>query len=156
MRIDVSLLKDDEIVVIEKEYRPDILELEFDDLEYVEPLKLKGEAKKVKELLLVSGVLTSKVQRTCARCLAKIPQKIDENIELSYDVKGKKFIDITPEIRDALLLGHPMKFICKENCKGLCPKCGVNLNEKSCGCEFEQKEHGLSKLKEWYTRKKGE
>ena len=43
-------------------------------------------------------------------------------------------IDLTDAIRDALTLELPLRVLCKEDCKGLCPKCGVNLNTGSCSC----------------------
>jgi len=46
-----------------------------------------------------------------------------------------KMIDLDPIIREQVLLALPMDVVCKDDCKGLCPMCGQNLNEKQCGCE---------------------
>ncbi|MCK4236882.1 MAG: DUF177 domain-containing protein, partial [Candidatus Krumholzibacteria bacterium] len=44
--------------------------------------------------------------------------------------------DIFPRVREAVILELPMKFLCSENCKGLCSRCGANLNEGDCGCNL--------------------
>lgn len=44
-------------------------------------------------------------------------------------------VDLTPAVRDYLLLEVPMKKLCREGCKGICPGCGINLNQNSCRCE---------------------
>lgn len=49
---------------------------------------------------------------------------------------GKK-IDLDPILREQVLLALPMNLVCRETCRGLCPVCGENLNEKQCQCERE-------------------
>ena len=53
---------------------------------------------------------------------------------LLYISNDKDSIDISKFVREALLLSIPQKPVCKEDCKGLCPVCGTNLNEGKCGC----------------------
>ncbi len=48
-----------------------------------------------------------------------------------------KTIDLDPIIREQVLLALPMNLLCRETCRGLCPTCGQNLNEKQCDCERE-------------------
>lgn len=43
-------------------------------------------------------------------------------------------IDISPQLREAILLYHPVKMLCSEDCKGICSKCGVDLNHDTCKC----------------------
>lgn len=52
----------------------------------------------------------------------------------SYTV-GLESIDITTEVRDALMLSVPFKILCREDCKGICSRCGADLNTESCSCE---------------------
>ncbi len=47
---------------------------------------------------------------------------------------GQDELDITTEVRDALLLSVPLKLLCAEDCKGLCPGCRANLNREACRC----------------------
>ena len=57
-----------------------------------------------------------------------------QSINLTYLNLDSDKINIDNDVRDYALLSIPMKKLCKEDCKGLCPKCGKNLNEGSCNC----------------------
>ena len=54
--------------------------------------------------------------------------------EVHFIAPDAKELDITSDIRDTLLLAIPSKLLCKEDCRGLCAGCGVNLNEEACRC----------------------
>ncbi len=63
----------------------------------------------------------------------------DENdINLKFLTVDQDKIDLSEEIREYMLLAVPMKNLCNEDCKGLCTKCGINLNESTCGCPQEK------------------
>ena len=64
-------------------------------------------------------------------------EQIDDLEEFVYD---KSVIDISDILRERLLLNLPMAVLCKEDCKGLCPKCGKNLNFGKCDCVFDEEE----------------
>ncbi len=57
-------------------------------------------------------------------------------------------LDTVSLLRDDILLELPSKFLCKESCKGLCPKCGKNLNEGECSCEKREIDPRLAVLKQ--------
>ena len=57
----------------------------------------------------------------------------DPNDPDQYAFEGYT-VDLSEAVKDALVLQLPMRFLCKEDCRGLCPKCGVNLNTGSCSC----------------------
>jgi uncharacterized protein len=59
-----------------------------------------------------------------------------------------KTIDLDPIVREQVLLALPMDVVCKDDCKGLCPMCGQNLNEKQCGCESKYVDPRLAVLKD--------
>lgn len=69
----------------------------------------------------------------------------DENVVLIYP--NTKEIDLKYGIRDSLLLSKPIKVVCSEECKGLCPTCGVNLNEEMCQCMHESIDSRWQELK---------
>ncbi len=63
---------------------------------------------------------------------------------------GTNIIGIAEDVREFLLLAVPQKILCSEECKGLCPKCGANWNEKACDCnddEIDDRWSALKKLK---------
>jgi uncharacterized protein len=63
------------------------------------------------------------------------------------EVFDGKVIDLEPIVREQLLLALPMNAVCREDCSGLCPNCGQNLNEKQCGCDTKFVDPRLAVLK---------
>jgi uncharacterized protein len=74
----------------------------------------------------------------------------DENEQIRY-YEGDN-IDLAPHVREEMVLAAPSKLYCTDDCKGLCPHCGVNLNNTTCECteEVEQNNSGLNALKDLY------
>lgn len=48
------------------------------------------------------------------------------------------FIDLSTGIREAIILSQPINYLCKDDCLGLCPVCGINLNVKTCNCKSDK------------------
>lgn len=90
----------------------------------------------------LNGKVWTMVQSKCGRCLKEVQEKVEAELKLFFDeIKGIEDLDVTEELREELILEIPMNFICSEDCLGLCPSCGINLNEKKCSCnQVEQKE----------------
>ncbi|MCP3144809.1 YceD family protein [Pyxidicoccus xibeiensis] len=63
------------------------------------------------------------------------------------EVFDGKTIDLDPIVREQLLLAMPMNAVCREDCKGLCPQCGINWNEAKCSCETKPVDPRLAALK---------
>jgi uncharacterized protein len=58
-----------------------------------------------------------------------------EPAQAEEDTYAGKTVDLDPLVREQILLGLPSYPVCDESCKGLCPSCGANLNERECGCD---------------------
>jgi uncharacterized protein len=59
----------------------------------------------------------------------------DSSFLRAYEISGDtEFVDLTEDIREAVLLAIPSFPVCSTSCKGLCPQCGANLNEGPCAC----------------------
>ena len=86
--------------------------------------------------LLVRGVLEVDVRGRCTRCGEGTTQTIrDGAFACSYPLSAaNELIDLTADIREAILLALPMNFMCLEACRGLCFQCGANLNKAPCAC----------------------
>ena len=75
------------------------------------------------------------MQASCSRCLADFKIDYKKDIDLNYPVNNlEPTIDLDPDIREEIILDYPLKPLCRPNCKGLCLKCGKNLNEGGCTC----------------------
>ncbi len=107
----------------------------------------------------VEGNVSVSVHQTCSRCLCTYDQEVlsrftiffrkattlmeDENeVELDeQDLISASFtgdeIDLLPEIGEQVALAVPLKPLCSESCKGLCPVCGIDLNTETCTCSRE-------------------
>lgn len=101
---------------------------------------------------LVTGTVNAETKTACARCLDPVDLSIDaevesyflipdkeidftEDEEVEYDhLVGRNKIDLTELCTAALALAFPYIPLCSENCKGLCPECGTNLNHETCDC----------------------
>lgn len=79
------------------------------------------------------GKVSGQWRLECSRCLAWSPSLYSVNLEGTVKAEGG-VVDLTEEVRQALLLAVPMQSYCKPDCKGLCPACRGNRNEKDCGC----------------------
>lgn len=70
--------------------------------------------------------------------LLRVIEDAEEEINITYLSPNTDKIDIAKEVRDYAILSIPMKRLCKEDCKGLCSKCGTNLNEDQCECKDDE------------------
>ena len=134
MKLRLAEYKEGVEVPVKQEYNPRELDLEFVDLKYSEPLVLHGTVEKGTEALVFRGRLRSKIEHICGRCLKSIKSGVDLPFDLYYEVNGQELIEPIDDLREVLILDHPISFVCQENCKGLCPSCGANLNEARCQC----------------------
>ena len=93
--------------------------------------------------------LTSKSKYTCDRCLKEFESDFDLNQEQIYKTASATEIidddtiilpldvielDLDKLLNDTVVINHPIKMVCKDDCKGLCIKCGTDLNETECQC----------------------
>ena len=90
--------------------------------------------------LLVTGSAFVELETECVTCLDRIKVKVgDPKICVHIEKVPEEEVDMTPEIREDILLAMPSRFKCSENCKGLCSGCGVNLNTEKCRCSAKKK-----------------
>ena len=86
--------------------------------------------------ILVQGRVNGKREVQCARCLKMATQDFEEEFLETYSNK-QEIIDIMYVVRQTLALSEEIRFLCKPDCKGLCPMCGQDLNVAPCHCEPE-------------------
>jgi len=86
--------------------------------------------------LLVQGRVSQKTACLCSRCAGRFELEAEERAFVAlYPLEtGAEFIDLTPEMREAIILALPGYPVCRSSCRGLCPVCGRNLNSGSCTC----------------------
>jgi uncharacterized protein len=130
------------------------------DCVFHSPLKFKVRAIRIKEMVKIEGRLETKIRLTCSRCLEPFESPLVKNfvltyvqqqpetaeinggegIELSADEAGLMIftgreIDLKEALQEQVVMSIPMRPLCADSCKGLCSRCGANLNDGDCGCQ---------------------
>ncbi len=143
----------------EQRYQPQALQAELaggaDMFTLAAPVDLSFEIDKDKADFRLAGRVQTTVELSCSRCLERFTWPIDALFDLTYrpltagagaaerEIEEEDFstafyendeIDLGELIRERLYLSVPMKPLCHDACKGLCPQCGVNRNREACGC----------------------
>jgi uncharacterized protein len=117
--------------------------------------------------VFMSGEITVATTASCARCAEEFagtegrpfryvlaPLSIGDGAdpdlrgeELEYSLYDGEEIDLTPLIREQVFLALTERPLCREDCRGLCPRCGANLNQSRCGCSVESFDPRLAVLR---------
>ncbi len=153
LKIKLESLKHEKLMQINETLDWKGIELEGVFYPYDEPVKVHLKAEFLQSRIRISGSVKTVVVHPCDRCLAPVYLKIDGKIDALYLPRKKRpshfeksveltsldntfdydpyeeFIDVEDRIVEAILVEIPIKVLCKEDCKGLCPYCGTNLNE---------------------------
>ncbi len=115
------------------------------------PLSVDLRARSVGDGVLVRGTLRTSVESACRRCLTPVTVVVDASVDLLFEpvvgeeaeeVAGEVYplpsrgteLDLSGPIREELVLHVPTYVLCEEDCRGLCPTCGADLNQAPCDC----------------------
>jgi uncharacterized protein len=140
MKIRVSQISP-EGMALEEQVPCSELDLETEVIKFRTPLVIQARIFRITNAVTVELALKLSGVATCGRCLAEFEADFDKDLRLNYGVqKSDEVIDLSPDIREEIILGYPMKLLCSPRCKGLCPACGKNLNEGPCSCKAKQKQ----------------
>ena len=131
MKVKVSEIPEEGLTVTEA-FDPVKLKLETPDLKFTGPVGVTAAFQKQQETVWVDVGVTGEMEQVCARCLEHFGQSYGGRFMLDYEVEDKQMLDITDDVRQEILLSYPVRTLCREDCRGLCPQCGTNLNERSC------------------------
>ncbi|NHM14560.1 YceD family protein [Xiamenia xianingshaonis] len=126
--------------------------------EFKEPLAWTAVLTNTGDAILVTGTVEGEASTACARCLSPVALPVTGDIEGYYLLGGEdeapedldedefevlpadKVIDLESLIRAALLVEMPLVPLCRDDCAGLCPRCGHDLNDGPCDCKPEPPE----------------
>jgi uncharacterized protein len=138
-------------------YRPEEVEVEEEGAQLIADAAVEGSATRKGEQVRLRGTIRTEVELLCDRCAAPqnaplavefdtsfIPQEVEavkpENVELqAEDLILSAYVgdtvDLDELVREQILLALPSRHLCREDCKGLCQRCGADLNRNQCSCE---------------------
>lgn len=146
---------------IDRQEPPEAFDATAEDFRVVAPVVLGADARKDKEKVRLIGRVTSELEVSCSRCLESYRIPVDSTFDLLFmplveqqapggeddrqlrdedtttSVYENDTIDLGQVVREQFYLALPMKPLCREDCQGLCPVCGINRNTETCSCESE-------------------
>lgn len=163
MRIDLRKLISGEIKKMPIEYsfpideapEPDqgleTIDTRIDGVAFESPVRVKGEIVNMGGYMRLTAVAAIDYNAECARCLLPLERSFEVSVERTivsqgtlentpddeadeYLVMSENAVDPDQLFIEELMMEFPTRELCDENCKGLCPKCGKNLNDGDCGC----------------------
>jgi uncharacterized protein len=154
----------------------DVFDTQDDEYRVVAPVELSLDIEKARgEAFQVSGRVRTRLELSCSRCLEAFEVPVDTDFELRYVPQTENagesereiaeddlttayyregMLDIGDLLREQLQLALPMKPLCREACRGLCPECGTNLNRATCDCVPKWEGARLAPLKGLLNREK--
>lgn len=154
-----------------KSYHYDINEacVKSEDFRCIKPVVGSVDFTNTGRLIVVRGHFNTEVELDCSRCLEKVPMPVevkveeqlpiknfavepveDEDIDEEEEVAGffeNNIFDLSEYLRQAIVVQMPIKALCSDVCKGLCPTCGANLNDAPCNCPVVIEDSPFAALK---------
>lgn len=129
------------------------------ECDFTDPIRSRLRAARIGDMVEVEGDIRTTVRLSCGRCLAEFVSPLETAFTLTYaqqepaageqsepgphemDVTGEGLIyfqgadiDLTEGVQEQVVLSLPLRALCSESCKGLCARCGADLNQAACNC----------------------
>ena len=152
----------------EQVYAPEQLGTSDDAFRVAAPVALAFDIHKDKDQFRLVGSVRTTLELPCSRCLEPYTWPVDSSFDLRYQPHARntgegereieeddlttafyenETIDLGQLMREQLYLALPMKPLCRDECKGLCPTCGTNWNKGTCDCTNQWEDPRLAALK---------
>jgi uncharacterized protein len=129
-----------------------------------QPVLVSASVEKTANQVFLTASVEAQCTFTCDRCLTEFGRVLEPRYRMIYvfeEAEAGRFdpsevqfvspalsvVDITEDVRQTLLLSVPLKLLCSETCRGLCPRCGTNWNVSSCSCHDERTDQRWEALK---------
>lgn len=133
------------------------------DANFDSPVDVRVRLEKLARQIIVRAEIATSASYPCDRCLADFRQAIAARYAMVYvedRAEAGRFppeevrvvrpdvtvIDLSDDVREMVLLSVPLKLLCREDCRGLCSRCGADLNRGPCGCAKEEADSPLQRL----------
>lgn len=147
--------------------------VEDPDLEFAEPIRGRLTFENSGDLLNIQGHAETALAIPCSRCLAEVRLPVELEVSEHFPIdevlhpdrkpdpdsdpdtlvssvvyidQGRPILDLDELLRQLIVTEVPIRTLCSDACAGLCPRCGVNRNERPCACAEETSHHPLAAL----------
>jgi uncharacterized protein len=150
-------------------YNPDELNPVDERVKLTAPATVNGKIRLAGNEVFVNGHVDTRAQVECDRCLKLIELPVNADFELEY-ITGSEYetsavaelteaemsvavfdgeaLDVDEIVKEQILLAVPTRMLCREDCKGICPQCGVDRNTGECNCETKEIDPRWAALKD--------
>ena len=135
MKILIKNLENDKPVSFSEKIDPEEFDLDIGVMHFPDALVLTVDAIRMGNDLTVSAHVEGARELTCSLCLEEFNNVFEKDFTLHYDIKGLDSVVIDQDVRDEIILENPVRILCRQDCRGLCPFCGANLNHEKCNCK---------------------
>nr|WP_300005401.1 DUF177 domain-containing protein [Tissierella sp.] len=169
MSIDLSTLfsKDETVHSFQGEINNSDVNIDLKEFEVIHPIKYDGIISKVNREYIIDFSTYYTFKTDCDRCLnetlknkkTSLSAKLEDNNKMQEEEDEEDVIYYNNDILDIekyvlveVLSSLPMKTLCKEDCKGLCPQCGTDFNKESCDCVVDNTDIRFDKLKNFFDK----
>lgn len=131
-----------------------------EDFKFVDDIRVKADVLISDDLMRFKFDIHTKFSFNCSRCLIKFIKDFDlkcddemllNNLDEDIILDSDQILDFKEYIKNCVVVSIPQKKLCKDDCLGLCQKCGVDLNDNKCSCEREEFSNAFYKLKEIFA-----
>ena len=178
MKLDLRpLLAGDKLLSFDYELKLDTDENDpiscLSDASFPSPMKVSGDITNTAGYMRMTVSLSVDYVSSCARCLAPLSGSFTLSLEKTvaprdvladlpeerlddYVIIEDGFLDIDEQMKEQLELEFPSRFLCSDDCLGLCSKCGKNLNDGACGCSTKEVDPRLLPLQKILDQMKKE
>lgn len=142
------------------------------ELDFPAPVKTRLRIFRIGDFIEVEGLFETATRLVCGRCLKEFETQLASEIALTYTRKNiamredlsRNEVELSPEdaglitfrgdkidlregLQEQIVMALPVRPLCRDNCKGLCPQCGADLNKGACGCDRTPANNQFSALK---------
>ena len=118
MKVKVNEIPEEGLTVTEV-LDPVKMELETPDVKFTAPVGVKASFHKQQQTVWVEVGVAGQMEQLCGRCLEAFGRDYGSRFVLDYEVEEKQMLDITDDVRQEILLGYPVRTLCREDCRGL-------------------------------------
>lgn len=99
-------------------------------------LNVHAHLEKVDNFIVADTHIKAEFGYMCARCLEELSSTEERSYKFDFELSSDiEYVDLGEEIRQEIILANPARVLCRKECKGICPNCGVNLNVEKCKCK---------------------
>jgi uncharacterized protein len=149
-------IPDDEEYVFDLLEKLDYFKVDPEEGVLRKDVHVQGSLSKVGREVILKGSVSTEMEMVCSRCLEPVDYEVrskvssryvpgqendslDSDVELhASDIEVEYYtgdrIDLTQAVYDQIMLSLPLARLCREDCQGICPQCGINRNKKNCQC----------------------